>query len=47
MGVSPEEKIAFLKRQGWREDLPQDRKDSILAMWSDADIEMAIALNLA
>jgi len=41
MAVTSEEKINFLKRQGWKEDLPPDEKNLIESAWTEADIEMA------
>lgn len=45
--VTPEERLAFLKRQGWREDLSAAEQQKIEASWTDDEIRMAIDLNLA
>jgi hypothetical protein len=45
--VTAEERLAFLKRQGWREDMATSQKQEIEDAWTDADIRMAIDMNLA
>jgi hypothetical protein len=43
--ITETERMDFLKRQGWKSDLPQEKKVEIESAWTDADIEMATALN--
>jgi hypothetical protein len=45
--VTAKERLAFLKRQGWREDMTTSQKQEIESAWTDADIRMAIDMNLA
>jgi hypothetical protein len=45
--ITSEERSAFLRRQGWHDDMSASEKQSIEASWTDADIRMAIDLNLA
>lgn len=47
VGMDSQERLDFLKRHGWREDMTADEKKKLEAYWTDADIEMANALNLA
>lgn len=44
MTASDEDRIGFLKRQGWREDLPPEEKARIEAEFGDTDIDMATEL---
>lgn len=46
MEIDPQERLEFLKRQGWREDMTADEKKNIEDHWTDADIDMANTLNL-
>jgi hypothetical protein len=45
--ITTEERSAFLRRQGWRDDMPDAEKQKIEAPWTDTDIRMAIDMNLA
>lgn len=45
--VTAEERLAFLKRQGLREDMSAAEQEAITSHWTDADIRMAIDMNLA
>ncbi|WP_041293812.1 hypothetical protein [Kineococcus radiotolerans] len=42
--LTPEEREAFLRRQGWRPELPQAQRETIEAQWSDGAIEEALLI---
>lgn len=42
--VTAEERAAFLRRIGWRPDLPETERKAIEAEWEDSNIRMAVDL---
>lgn len=45
--VTDQERLDFLRRQGWRDDMNPEDKKQIEDCWTEADIEMAVTLNIA
>lgn len=42
--LSPQEREAFLRRQGWSPQLPQAQRETIEAQWPDGAIEEALLI---
>ena len=42
--LSPQEREAFLRRQGWSLEMPQAQRETIEVQWPDGAIEEALLL---